>query len=90
MKPQENGSYLINGSVTIRDLNREFEWNLPDEEASTIAGLIIAESRSIPSPGQKFTFHNFRFEILRKHRNQIIQLRATPPIKAKFEKPKNS
>ena len=86
VKPQKNGSYLINGSVTIRDLNREFEWNLPDEEASTIAGLIIAESRSIPSPGQKFTFHNFRFEILRKHRNQIIQLRATPPKKIKNEK----
>ena len=80
VKPQKSGSYLINGSVTIRDLNREFEWKLPDEEASTIAGLIIAESRSIPSPGQQFTFHNFRFEILRKHRNQIIQVRATPPI----------
>ena len=79
VRPQRGGSYLINGSVTLRDLNREFEWDLPDEEAATIAGLVMSESRSIPTPGQVFTFHGFRFEILRRHRNQIIQLRVTPP-----------
>jgi Mg2+/Co2+ transporter CorB len=79
VRPQKNGSYIIEGSVTIRDLNREFEWDLPDEEAATIAGLVIAESRSIPNPGQTFIFHGFRFEILRRHRNQIVHIRVTPP-----------
>ncbi|MGB1875545.1 MAG: HlyC/CorC family transporter [Rhodospirillaceae bacterium] len=77
--PQRGGSYLVDGSVTIRDLNREFEWDLPDAEASTIAGLVMAESRTIPSPGQVFSFHSFRFEILRRHRNQIAKMRVTPP-----------
>jgi len=79
VRPQKNGGYIVQGSVTIRDLNREFEWALPDEEAATIAGLVIAESRTIPNPGQTFIFHGFRFEILRRHRNQIVQLRVTPP-----------
>ena len=79
VKPQRDGSYLVDGSVTIRDLNREFEWDLPDEEASTIAGLVMAESRTIPAPGQVFRFHSFRFEILRRQRNQIVQMRVTPP-----------
>lgn len=77
--PQHEGGFIIDGVVTIRDLNREFEWDLPDDEAATIAGLVMNESRSIPSPGQVFTFHGFRFEIIRRHRNQIVQLRLTPP-----------
>lgn len=79
VRPQREGAYVIEGTVTIRDLNREFEWDLPDEGAATIAGLVMNESRTIPSPGQVFTFHGFRFEILRRHRNQIVQLRVTPP-----------
>lgn len=79
VKPQRGGSYLVDGSVTIRDLNREFEWDLPDNDASTIAGLVMAESRTIPAPGQVFGFHSFRFEILSRQRNQIVQLRVTPP-----------
>ena len=88
VRPQRGGSYLVDGSVTLRDLNREFEWDLPDEEAATIAGLVMNESRSIPTPGQVFTFHGFRFEILRRHRNQIIQLRVTPPKTDADNRPK--
>ncbi|NQU62392.1 MAG: HlyC/CorC family transporter [Rhodospirillales bacterium] len=79
VRPKADGSYIIDGAVTIRDLNREFEWKLPDEEASTIAGLVIHESRRIPEIGQKFIFHGFRFEIIRRHRHQITSLRVTPP-----------
>lgn len=79
VRPQRGGSYLIDGSVTIRDLNREFEWDLPDEGAATIAGLVMSESRTIPTAGQVFTFHGFRFEILQRQRNQIGLLRVTPP-----------
>jgi Mg2+/Co2+ transporter CorB len=79
VRPQPDGSYLVQGSVTIRDLNREYEWGLPDEQASTIAGLVLHESRRIPDVGQAFIFHGFRFEILRRQRHQITQIKVTPP-----------
>ena len=64
----------------MRDLNREFEWELPDEtDYATVAGLVIYESRHIPEVGQTFTFFGFRFEILKRQRNQILTLRITPP-----------
>ena len=76
---QPDGSYVVQGRVTIRDLNRELDWVLPDEEAVTIAGLVLHEARRIPEVGQAFLFHGFRFEILRRHRNQITAIRITPP-----------
>lgn len=78
VRAQPDGSVVVNGSVPIRDLNRAFDWSLPDEEATTIAGLVIHEARAIPEIGQTFTFHGFRFEILRRHRNQVAQLRISP------------
>jgi len=78
VRPQTDGSVNVDGSVPIRDLNRAMDWKLPDEEATTIAGLVIHESRSIPEPGQSFTFHGFRFEVLRRNRNRITALRITP------------
>jgi Mg2+/Co2+ transporter CorB len=77
----KDGSYVVSGTVTIRALNRQFEWNLPDEEAATIAGLIMHESRQIPEVGQKFIIHGFHIEILRRQRNQITLLRLTPTQK---------
>ena len=62
----------------VRDLNRQMDWSLPDEEATTIAGLVIHEARIIPEPGQAFVFHGFRFQVLRKNRNRITALRITP------------
>lgn len=79
IRPQDDGSYIVDGTVTIRDINRQLEWDLPDEEASTIAGLILYQIRMIPEVGQTFTFEGYRFEILRRHRNQITLLRITPP-----------
>jgi Mg2+/Co2+ transporter CorB len=76
LRVQSDGSHLVNGTVTIRDLNRELDWRLPDEDASTIAGLVLHEARVIPSVGQEFLFHGFRFKILRRHRNQITQIRV--------------
>lgn len=73
-----DGSVVVEGMVTIRDLNREFDWRLPDEEASTIAGLVLHEARRIPEVGQVFVFHGFRFEILRRQRNQITSIKVTP------------
>jgi Mg2+/Co2+ transporter CorB len=80
VRPQPNGSYLVDGTVTIRDLNRRFEWRLPDSEASTVAGLVLHEAQRLPEVGQAFTFHGFRFEILRRQRNQITAVRLTPPV----------
>ena len=78
VRPQPDGSFLVNGTVTIRDLNREFEWDLPDEEAATIAGLVLHEARRIPDVGQEFSFHGLLFRIMRRQRNQITLLRLTP------------
>jgi len=78
--PQPDGSYIVDGTVTVRDLNREFDWELPDEtDYSTIAGLVIYESRHIPEVGQTFTFFGFRFEILKRQRNQVATIRVMPP-----------
>lgn len=78
IRPQKDGSYIIDGTIPIRDINRILEWSLPDEEATTIAGLVIHEARMIPAAGQAFTFHGFRFEVVRKRRHQITALRVTP------------
>lgn len=79
VRPQPDGSYIVDGTVTLRDLNREFDWELPDEAASTIAGLVMHESRLIPEKGQIFSFFGFRFEVLRRVRNQLTSIRVTPP-----------
>jgi len=73
------GVLMVEGTVTIRDLNREFDWDLPDEDYATIAGLILHESQMIPEVGQSFMFHDFRFDIVRRQRNQITRIRLTPP-----------
>ena len=79
VRPQPNGSVYVDGDVTIRDLNRAMDWHLPDDEANTVAGLVIHEAQTIPEPGQIFSYYEYRFEILRRHRNQITALRVTPP-----------
>lgn len=79
VRPQADGSYIIEGKVTIRDLNREFGWGLPDEDYATLAGLLLFESRQVPMLGQSYTFFDFRFEILKKHRNQITLVGVHPP-----------
>ncbi len=76
-RPQADGSLLVDGSAPIRDVNRLMEWNIPDEEATTIAGLVIHEAQTIPNPGQAFTFHGFRFEVLRRQKNRITALKVT-------------
>jgi len=78
VRRQPDGSVIVEGAVSIRDLNRVMEWNLPAEEATTIAGLVIHEAQSIPEVGQSFTFHGFRFRVLRKARNRITSLRIQP------------
>lgn len=74
----QDGTAIVAGTVTIRDLNRRCDWRLPDNEASTIAGLVLHEARAIPEVGQTFTFYGFRFEVLGRQRNQITLLKITP------------
>ncbi len=75
---QSDGSYIVDGALPIRDLNRSLNWNLSDEEATTIAGLVIHEAKTIPDQGQQFTFHGLRIKIIRKDKNRLTQLRVTP------------
>lgn len=79
IKHQPDGSYIIDGAMPVRELNRALDWNLPDEEATTLAGFIIHEARTIPDIGQRFAFYGFQFEIQRRQRNQITALRVVPP-----------
>jgi magnesium and cobalt exporter, CNNM family len=89
VRAQPDGSVVVDGSVPIRDLNRAMDWHLPDEEATTVAGLVIHEARSIPERGQSFTFHGFRFRVLRRERNRITALRINAlPREAETEEPK--
>ncbi len=76
---QPDNSVVVEGHVTIRDLNRMLDWRLPDEEAVTIAGLVIHEGRCIPDVGQVFAFFGYRFEVLNKRRNQVTRLRIVRP-----------
>jgi magnesium and cobalt exporter, CNNM family len=87
VRAQPDGSVTVDGSVPIRDLNRAMEWSLPDDEATTIAGLVIHEARQIPEPGQAFTFHRFRFQVLRKSGNRLTSLKITPVSKLKTARP---
>tara|TARA_Y100001934_G_scaffold61286_1_gene75906 strand:+ start:491 stop:1765 length:1275 start_codon:yes stop_codon:yes gene_type:complete len=85
VRPQGNGTFLVDGTVTLRDLNREFEWNLSDEHYSTIAGLVIYEAKLVPEAGQSFVFYDIRFDVLKRKDNQLTQLRLTPMNGKKFK-----
>jgi Mg2+/Co2+ transporter CorB len=72
---------MVEGSTPIRDLNRQFDWNIPEEDAATVAGYIMHEVRKIPDIGQIYVLAGFKIEILRRQRNQIGLVRITPPAK---------
>jgi Mg2+/Co2+ transporter CorB len=78
LKRGEHGDWIVDGAMTIRDLNRATDWQLPDEEANTVAGLVIHEAQSIPTQGQVFSFHGFRFEVAQRKDNRITRLRIRP------------
>jgi CBS domain containing-hemolysin-like protein len=82
VRPQPDGSVNVDGAVPIRDLNRAMNWDLPDEEAVTVAGLVIHEAQAIPDPGQRFAFHGYRFQVLRRQRNQLTALRVEREVEA--------
>jgi len=77
VRQNTDGSITVDGAVPIRDLNRAMDWELPDEEATTVAGLVIHEAMTIPDVGQVFTFHGCRFEVMRKARNRLTVLKLT-------------
>jgi Mg2+/Co2+ transporter CorB len=83
VRRQPDGAVNVDGAVTIRDLNRAMDWNLPDADAVTVAGLVIHEAQMIPEPGQTFIFHSHRFQVLRRQRNQITALRVSPVLDGK-------
>ena len=74
------GSYIVDGVVTVRDLNRDFDWNLPEEDAATIAGLVIHTAKHIPDIGEHFELNGFKFEVMRRIRNQVTAIRICPPV----------
>ena len=75
MVDTSDGKLIVDGGMSIRDLNRAYDWSLPDNEANTLAGLVIHEAQLIPNVGQVFNFHGFRFEILTKEKNRITKIK---------------
>jgi Putative Mg2+ and Co2+ transporter CorB len=71
----DSGAIEIDGTMTIRDLNRAMDWSLPDDEANTVAGLVIHEAQLIPEAGQVFQFHGFRFTVVERMENRLTRLR---------------
>ena len=69
--PQEDGSFIIDGSASIRAINRALGWNLPIDEARTINGLITEEMEAIPDASVCWKVGNYRFEILSVQDNRI-------------------
>ena len=80
VRRQPDGSVIVDGDVALRELNRALDWNLPDEHAVSVAGLVIHEAQTIPEPGQTFIFHGHRFQVLRRQRNQITSIKVSPPL----------
>ena len=78
VRKTRDGAYVVDGAVPIRDLNRSFDWELPDEEATTIAGLVIHEARMIPDAGQTFSFFGYKFEVLKKRKQQLTSIKISP------------
>ncbi|MGH1465308.1 MAG: HlyC/CorC family transporter [Cognatishimia sp.] len=78
IRKSEDGQFLVDGAMTIRDLNRASDWSLPDDEANTVAGLVIHEAQTIPVVGQVFAFHGFRFEVMARKDNRITKLKLRP------------
>ncbi len=78
VRPQPDGSVNVDGSIPVRDLNRAMDWQLPDDQATTVAGLVIHEAQTIPEAGQTFTYYGYRFHVLKRKRNRITSLRITP------------
>lgn len=77
-----HGNYVIYGSVTLRDLHRQYDWVFGEENSggpSTLAGLILHETRSIPEVGTTLSIKGFEMKILRRHHHQITMVRVTPP-----------
>jgi len=78
LEPDKTGAIKVDGTLPVRDINRTMDWSLPDDEATTIAGLVIHEAQTIPEPSQVFTFYGYRFEILKRQRNQITLIKISP------------
>ncbi len=72
---QEDGSVLVAGEVTVRDLNRQMDWDLPEEPAATVAGLVIAHAERIPEVNERFEIGGFAFEVLGREDHRITRLR---------------
>jgi Mg2+/Co2+ transporter CorB len=86
VRRQNDGTFTVDGRVTIRDLNRRLNWELPDDDAATIAGLVIQIGRVIPEEGQIFTFEGYRFKVVSRRKNRLALIHIAPPNQPEGEK----
>ncbi|MDG6262962.1 HlyC/CorC family transporter [Glaesserella parasuis] len=78
VKPQSDGSVLIEGSANLRDLNKLFDWNLPLDEARTFNGLILEHLEKIPDEDTQFTLLNLKVTVLEVSDNMVKLARVEP------------
>lgn len=76
--PQNDGSVLIEGSANIRELNKAFNWTLPEEEARTVNGMILEVLQDIPLANATVQIGRYAVDILDVQDNMIKQVRITP------------
>jgi Mg2+/Co2+ transporter CorB len=77
--PRPDGSYLVQGTATIRDVNRRLGWSLSGEEATTVAGLVLHHAQTIPNVGDSCEVDGFTFEVVHRLGTQLTQIKIIPP-----------
>lgn len=78
LHPQPDGTYLVDASVTIRDLNKALHWHLPTDDARTLNGLILNYLETIPQTGTSFRVSNYPMEIIHVTNNAVKSVRIFP------------
>jgi len=78
VQPQADGSYLVAGDMTVRDLNKQFDWSLPEEEAATLAGLLIHECQGVPQEQETYHLHGLYIQVIKRLHHQLLWLSIKP------------
>jgi Mg2+/Co2+ transporter CorB len=75
-KPLPDGSFILDGRFPLRELNRELDWDLPDDHASTIAGLVLHVAERLPEPGERFQLDAYHFQVIARKKNSLAKIKV--------------
>lgn len=83
--PQADGTYLVDGSTNIRDLNRMMHWDLPTDGPKTLNGLILEYLETIPAPGTSLRLAGYPIDIIQTTENAVKMVKINPALRIKEE-----